>query len=135
MVVLDPITLDQLRMLAAVVDSGSFSAAARKLGRVQSAVSTAMANLESQLGVVVWDRTHRVATLTREGEAVLGMARRVLGEVDALRRLAAGMVRGVEASVALCVDAIFPTAALIEMARGFAREFPAVDLRVDVQTL
>src|SRR5690349_6587936 len=100
---LDPITLDQLRMLAAVVEEGSFSAAARKLRRVQSAVSTAMANLESQLGVPLWDRSQRAATPTAEGKAVLGVARRVLAEVDSLRGLAAGLVMGVESSVSLCV--------------------------------
>lgn len=129
------VTLDQLRTLAAVVDAGSFSAAARKLQRVQSAVSTAMANLEDELGVPLWDRAHRAATLTDQGKAVLASARRVLGEVDALRKVAAGMALGVEALVSLCVDAVFPTGALVEMCRGFARAFPDVELRVDVQTM
>ncbi len=132
---LDPITLDQLRILATVVDEGSFSAGARKLQRVQSAVSTAMANLEDQLAVPIWDREQRAATLTKEGQAVLGAARRVLGEVDSLRRLVADMSIGVEALVSLCVDAVFPTGALIEMCRGFAKAFPAVELRVDIQTM
>ncbi len=132
---LDPVTLDQLRVLATVVDEGSFSAAARKLERVQSAVSTAMANLEEQLRVPLWDRSQRRATLTREGQAVLGVARRVLAEVDALRSLAAGMQHGQEPMVSLCVDAIFPIAALVEMCRGFAKQFPTVELRVDVQTM
>ncbi|HEX6243894.1 MAG TPA: LysR family transcriptional regulator, partial [Polyangiales bacterium] len=55
----DPVTLDQLRALVSVAQEGSFSAAARKLSRVQSAVSTAMANLEQQLGVAVWDRSEK----------------------------------------------------------------------------
>jgi hypothetical protein len=42
---------------------------------------------------------------------------------------------GLEASVSLCVDAVFPITALVEMCRGFANEFPSVSLRVDVQTL
>jgi DNA-binding transcriptional LysR family regulator len=133
--VLDPITLDQLRILAAVVDEGSFSAAARKLQRVQSAVSTAMANLEQQLTIPLWDRTQRSATLTEAGKSVVGAVRRVLSEVDALRTLAAGMNIGLEASVSLCVDAVFPVSALVEMCRGFDKEFPSVALRIDVQTL
>jgi DNA-binding transcriptional LysR family regulator len=132
---LDPITLDQLRMLATVVDEGSFSGAARKLRRVQSAVSTAMANLESQLGVQLWDRSQRAATLTAEGKAVLGAAQRVLADVDALRVVAAGMKEGAEAAVSLCVDAVFPTSALVEVCRGFAKEFPSVELRIDVQAM
>lgn len=132
---LDPITLDQLRILATVVDEGSFSAAARKLGRVQSAVSTAMANLEQQLTIPLWDRAQRRATLTDAGKAVVGAARRVLSEVDALRTLAAGMTVGLEASVSLCVDSVFPVTALVDMCRGFEKEFPTVGLRVDVQTM
>lgn len=132
---LDPVTLDQLRALVAVADEGSFSAAARRLQRVQSAISAAMANLESQLGVPLWDRSTRVPTLTEQGAAVVSAARRVLGEVDALRRLTAGMSLGLEASVSLCIDAFFPLRALMDLCASFAREFPAVDLRVDTQVM
>jgi DNA-binding transcriptional LysR family regulator len=133
--VLDPITLDQLRILVTVIDEGSFSAAARKLQRVQSAISTSMANLEDQLMIPLWDRSQRSATLTDAGKAVVAATRRVLAEVDALRKLTAGMTVGLEAAVSLCVDAVFPLAALVDMCRDFEKEFPAVELRVDVQTM
>jgi DNA-binding transcriptional LysR family regulator len=103
----DPFTLDQLRALLTVAEEGSFSAAARKLRRVQSAVSSAMSNLEAQLDVALWDRSAKVPRLTAQGEA----------------------------SVSLCVDQLFPLAALVELCQDFAREFPTVDLRVDTQTL
>jgi DNA-binding transcriptional LysR family regulator len=133
--VFDPITLDQLRAFVAVVEEGSFSAAARKLKRVQSAISTAMSNLEDQLGVPIWDRSTKIATLTEQGQAVLAAARRVLLEVDALRRTTAGLAMGVEGSVSLVVDALFPVSALVDLCTGFAKEFPAVDLRVDTQVM
>jgi DNA-binding transcriptional LysR family regulator len=133
--VFDPVTLDQLRAFVAVVEEGSFSAAARKLKRVQSAISTSMANLEDQLGVSIWDRTTKVATLTAQGTALLAATRRVLGEVDSLRRLTSGLVMGLEASVSLCLDALFPLQALLQLCEGFAREFPAVDLRIDTQVM
>jgi len=44
---LEPVTLDQLRVLIAIADGGSFSAAARKLRRAQSAISHAVASLEA----------------------------------------------------------------------------------------
>ncbi len=131
----DSVTLDQLRALVAVADEGSFSAAARKLQRVQSAVSSAMANLEAQLGVPIWDRSTKVATLTEAGRAVLAGARRVLAEMDGLKRLTAGMTAGLETSVSLCLDAFFPLQALIDLCAGFAGRFPDVDLRVDHQVL
>jgi DNA-binding transcriptional LysR family regulator len=131
----DPVSLDQLRALVTVVEEGSFSAAARKLQRVQSAVSAAMTNLESQLGVSVWDRSTKVARLTPQGQAVLGAARRVLAEVDGLRRLASGMGRGLEARVALCLDALFPLSAVLDVCEAFADRFPSVELRVDTQVM
>lgn len=131
----DAVTLDQLRALVAVVEEGSFSAAARKLRRVQSAVSSAMANLEDHLGVALWDRTTRVATLTPEGRAVLAKAQRVLGEVSELRQLTASLAAGMEPSVSLCVDALFPLERLIALCCAFSRQFPQVELRVDTQVL
>lgn len=129
------VTLDQLHAFVVVADEGSFSAAARKLKRVQSAVSTAMANLEAQLGVPIWNRSTKVATLTESGQAVLVAARRVLSEVDGLERLTAGLTQGLETSVSLCLDAFFPLQALIDLCAGFAEKFPEVDLRVEHQVL
>ncbi len=51
---LDPMTLDQLRVLVAVAETGSFSAAARRLGRVQSAVSQSVQSLETALGTTLF---------------------------------------------------------------------------------
>lgn len=133
--VYDPVTLDQLRALVAVVDAGSFSAAARRLARVQSAVSTAMANLESHLGIPIWNRTTKIATLTPQGHAVLGAARRVLAEVDGMRRLTSAMTTGLEPRVSLCIDALFPLGALIDVCAAFTEAFPTVDLRIDIQVL
>lgn len=131
----DPVTLDQLRAFISVVEEGSFSAAARKLKRVQSAVSTSMANLEAQLGIALWDRSTKIARLTDAGQAVLVAARRVLSEVDRLRRLTSGMVGGLEASVSLCLDALFPLPALLDLCTQFARDFPDVLLRIDTQVM
>ena len=132
---LETFTLDQLRALITVIEEGSFSAAARKLHRVQSAISASMANLESQLGVPLWDRSTKVARLTDQGQAILASARKVCTEVDSLRKLAAGMTVGLEASVSLCVDMLFPLTALVNLCEQFRTEFPSVDLRVDTQTM
>jgi len=133
--VYDAVTLDQLRALVAVADAGSFSAAARQLRRVQSAVSTSMANLEEALGVSIWDRSRKVATLSEAGRAVLGAARRVLAEVDGLSRLTESMAAGLETTVSLCLETFFPLPALIELCAAFALRFPEVELRVEHQVL
>lgn len=54
---LDALTLDQMRIFVAIAETGSFRAAAARLSRVQSALSHAVANLEAELGVSLFDRS------------------------------------------------------------------------------
>ncbi|AUX48313.1 LysR family transcriptional regulator [Sorangium cellulosum] len=132
---LDSITLDQLRTFIAVADEGSFSAAARKLRRVQSAVSHAMANLEGQLGVVLWDRSTRIPALTEHGRVLLDAARRVCADADALSSAAQRLAGGLDPRVSLCVDAVFPLSALVALCVEFARAYPTVELVVHTETM
>ncbi|MEE1650278.1 LysR family transcriptional regulator [Brachybacterium sp. J144] len=74
---------DWLETFVAVIDHGSFSAAARALHRAQSRVSTHVASLERALGGTLVDRSHRPIGLTELGAAFLPHAREVL---DALQR-------------------------------------------------
>jgi DNA-binding transcriptional LysR family regulator len=131
----DAITLDQLRTFIAVVEEGSFSAAGRKLRRVQSAVSHAMASLETQLGIRIWDRATKIPKLTAEGGVLLTMARRICADVDAFKHVAKGLVGGLEPSISLAVDAILPVRALVDLCREFAAKFPTVQLRLYTDTL
>ena len=90
---LDGVSLDQLRTFIAAADEGSFSAAGRRLGRAQSVVSQTMANLESQLGVRLFERSGRYPVLTAEGRTLLADARAVIADVDSMkasRRRASG---------------------------------------------
>lgn len=132
---LDVFTLDQLRVFVTIVEEGSFSAAARRVQRVQSAVSHAMANLEGVLGVALWDRQTRVPTLTEAGKALLLAARKVITECDQLKRLADGLGGGLEAQLGLCVDQLFPLQGLVDLGRRFSAEFPTVSLRLQTETL
>ncbi|TPQ50842.1 LysR family transcriptional regulator, partial [Prosthecomicrobium hirschii] len=82
---IENLTLDQLRVLIAVAETGSFSGAARRLGRVQSAVSQAVQTLEATLGLPVFDRSGRTPVLNEAGGAILGDARRLVDGARALR--------------------------------------------------
>ncbi len=73
----------QLNALVAVVDHGTFSAAAKALHTVQSNVSTHIARIERDLGVSLIDRS--TGTLTEEGHVVVGRARRVQAELEAIK--------------------------------------------------
>ena len=73
--------LEQIRLFVSVAERQSFSAAARELKRVQSAVSNGIALLEADLGVTLFERSSgRQPRLTDEGRVLLAEAREVLGE-------------------------------------------------------
>ena len=72
-----------VRYFVAVAEERHFTAAAEKVGATQSSVSWAIGKLESELGVVLFERTSRMVELTAHGRAFLPAARRILAELDA----------------------------------------------------
>lgn len=126
-------TLDQLSIFAAVADCGGFSAAARRLKRSQSVVSYAIANLEDQLQVKLFERHGtRQPRLTEAGAALLMDARRVLSGLDGLRARTRALQQGVEAEVVVAVDPTVPTQVLSPLLSAFEEDFPTVDIRLHV---
>src|SRR5271163_1383505 len=91
---IDPLTLDQMRVLVAVAETGSFSAAARRLRRVQSAISQAVQAMETTLGVPLFDRSTRTPTLTDAGAAIVGDARAIVASAMALLMRSLEALRG-----------------------------------------
>ncbi|HIC7214010.1 LysR family transcriptional regulator [Burkholderia stabilis] len=127
--------LDQLRTFVAVVEAGSFSGAARRLDRAQSVVSYAVANLEAQLGVPLFERGKRRPQLTPAGEVVLADARRLDMLIGQLQAKTAGLRGGVEAELSLAVDVMFPLPKLVEGLQAFADAFPTVALNLTIEAL
>ena len=129
-------TFDQLKIFLAVVETGSFAAAGRKLNRAVSVISYGIANLEAQLGVTLFEREGtRRPQLTPEGEAVLAEARRVAQGVDALRARVKGLNEGLEPEVGLAVDVMLPAELLGCILRDFSAAYPTVPLRLWVEPL
>jgi DNA-binding transcriptional LysR family regulator len=135
LVMLDGVSLDQLRAFIASVDEGSFSAGARKLRRAQSAVSELVSNLEAQIGVALFDRSGRYPKLTPAGVLLLNDARSVVGDVDLLKARAKGIAGGLEPELSAVVDVLFPIEAIAESAREFRDRFPRTTLRLYVEAL
>lgn len=129
---LDGLTLDQLRVFAVIAETGSFSAAARKLRRAQSAVSYAVAGLETQLGLQLFDRSTRTPKLTAEGQALLPDVQAALGRVEQLK-LRASELSKVEGELSLAVSVVYPRAGLVAVLGQLAERFPAVRLRLHVE--
>ena len=127
-------TIDQLRVFLAVVDTGSFAAAGRKLNRAVSVISYRVANLETQLGLRLFDREGaRTPALTAEGRALLAEARTIGESVDGLRAKVKRMLDGLEAEVNLAVDVMLPPERTGAILRAFNARFPTVLLRLHVE--
>ena len=126
------LSLDQLRVLAAIADTGGFSAAGRKLGRAQSAISQAIATLESTQGVALFDRSGHRPQLTDAGRVLVEQARLVLASAARFEAVAAGTRQGLEPELALAIDPLVPTASLIDSLSALSETYP--DLPVSFST-
>src|SRR5690606_27909565 len=126
----EPITLDQMTVFLAVVDHGGFSAAARALGRVQSAVSHSVTSLEKTLGTTLVDRRSRPPVPTDAGRRIAVEARLVLAQARALRQVAGAMREGLEPELTVAIDPLYPTDVLADALRAFHDAFPTVSLRL-----
>lgn len=132
---LDRLTLDQLRILATVAETGSFSAAARKLGRVQSAISQSVQSLESTLGLPLFDREGKVPKLNDAGRVLLQDARRLISGAETLKARAESIASDIEPELTLAVDGIFPNAVLMACIKSLSVEFPSMPVTVFTEGL
>ncbi len=119
---------DQLRSFLAIVDSGSFTKAAERVHKTQSAVSMHIRRLEEQLGCALFVKQGRGAKLTVEGEKLIDFARRIIqveaGAVAALSR------RGLRGSARLGIPDDYAEAFLAEILARFNRRHPLVEVSV-----
>jgi DNA-binding transcriptional LysR family regulator len=128
--------LDQIAVFLAIVETGSFAAAARKLGRANSVISYAIANLESQLGVILFARSGTARPkLTDAGRAILVDSRGLAIALDGLLAKARGLTSGLEAEVSLVVDVMWPAKKLVKALDEFRKHHPTVALRLRVEAL
>ena len=132
---IDPLTLDQMRVLVAVAEEGSFSAAARRLQRVQSAISQSVQGMEATLGVALFDRASRTPRLTEAGAALVEDARALIADAGAMRARAQSIAEGLEAELTLAVDASFPMPVLMESLAALREQFPNLPALVFTEPL
>lgn len=123
--------LEQIRLFVGVVEGQSFSAAARRLQRAQSAVSSGIALLEADLGVLLFERSSgRQPRLTEAGAALLEEARAVLQQCERLEGRAMGLARGEEARLRLAQDEAMPYQPVLASLEALARAFPLLEVQL-----
>ena len=123
---MDALSLDQFAVFAAVVEEGSFAAAARRMNRAQSAITYAIQKLEEQSSIELFDRSQYRPVLTEAGNALLPRARRILADVEEYRLHTRRIGMGLEEEIRL---AVYPYAAPDFVAGAlfqFRENFPSV---------
>lgn len=128
-------SVDHLESFVAAAQCGSFSAAGRQLHKAQSAVSTAVANLEIDTGVQLFDRRGKYPRLTVEGEILLRDARIILARCNDFQSRATAFGEEVDARICIGVDEIIPQHFLIEVLQQFDQHFPETELEILYGTL
>src|SRR5450830_95844 len=128
MTLIGSLTLDQLRVLVCIADAGSFSAAARRLGRVQSAISQMIRTLENVQGITLFDRSKHKPRLTAIGKVMVDQARVVLSSAERFESLAFGSRAGYEAELPLAIDPLIPTQPLIESLHDLRETYPDISV-------
>lgn len=121
---------DAVQVFLAVLDKGSFSAAARSLGRVPSAVSMCIANLEADLNLLLFDRSGREPRPTAAAQALETKARFLLQQFESLETQALALSQGLESRLSLAIaPELLASPWAIPLSR-VAERYPALDVEV-----
>ncbi len=118
---------EALTAFAEAATLGSFSAAARKLGKSQSTVSSAIANLEIDLGLNLFDRSSRKPALTDHGRVMLGKVQEILAASDRLDRTASQLGGGLESRLSVVWSDTYQSDRFEEMLSAFEKSFPDLE--------
>jgi DNA-binding transcriptional LysR family regulator len=129
------LSIDRIRVFVAVAREGGFSAAARKLNRSQSAVSHAIAELEADLGVTLFDRSGWKSTLTPEGKALLADSDHLVSRFADFAAKARGLQDGIEAELAIVVDSLVPQGLVTGAIARVAQLYASTPIHIEVSSL
>ena len=120
--------LTRMRIFAAVVESGGFSAAARRLGRSKALVSKTVRELEDEVGARLLNRTTRRLGLTEAGGDFLREARDIVSRVDALTDRMRDSGKVVRGRLRVSAPRSFGEGDIARAILAFAREEPEIEL-------
>src|SRR6059058_5475610 len=116
------LTPEALAMMDAIARSGSFAAAARLLGKVPSALTYNVRQLEDALDVLLFDRRSRQATLTAAGRELLDEGRHLLDQMDAVASRVKRIATGWETQLGIAVDDVISRSTLLDLCSAFYAE-------------
>ncbi len=115
------LTPDALAMMDTIARTGSFAAAARELGKVPSALTYSVRQLEDALDVLLFDRSSRQAQLTAAGSELLHEGRRLLQEMDAVANRVRRVASGWETQLSIGLEDLVSMATVFELVDAFCQ--------------
>ena len=123
-------TLPQLKTFVTVVDQGGFTAAARRLGLSQPAISRAVATLEKELGLPLLNRGRDGLSLTTAGTTALMHAREALRHMTLMHSEVASLAGDVTGTLSIASLPTVTATVIAPQLREFAERHPAVEIRL-----
>ncbi|WP_201541353.1 LysR family transcriptional regulator [Psychrobacter faecalis] len=121
------ISIRQLSAFISVADNGSFTRASEQMHLTQSAVSGLIKELESSLGIVLFDRTTRQLSLSVVGHHLLPQARRILNEMQLFENEASSLTSLAKGQVRLAVSQ-FAASSMPAVIAQFAKAYPDISV-------
>ena len=113
------LTPEALSMVDAIARTGSFAAAARELGKVPSALTYSVRQLEEALDVLLFDRSSRQAQFTAAGLELLNEGRRLLAQMDTMAHRVRRVATGWETELTVAVDGVMSQVTVFELCEAF----------------
>jgi DNA-binding transcriptional LysR family regulator len=129
------LTLHQLECFDAIVSEGTFQAAAQKLRRSQPSISTAVKNLEDQLGLTLLDRSGYRVALTEAGRSFHQRARVFLHDLRGLKNHAAQLASGEESELSVVIGDVCPLPQTLALLRRFFDDCPGTRLHLHFEAI
>lgn len=113
------LTPEALMMVDAIARNGSFAGAARELGRVPSALTYSVRQLEEALDVLLFDRRSGQARLTAAGQELLTEGRRLLAEVSGVANRVRRVATGWETEMTIAIDGVLSFSTVHDLVKDF----------------
>ncbi|RZI85287.1 MAG: LysR family transcriptional regulator [Rubrivivax sp.] len=129
------LTPDALLMMDTIDRLGSFAAAARELGKVPSALTYSVRQLEEALDVLLFDRRSRQAKLTAAGEELLHEGRLLLRQMDAVANRVQRVASGWETQLTIAIDNAVAPSAVFDLIESFHTLNPPTRLKIRNEVL
>lgn len=123
--VMKKFTFEQVDAFVAVVEAGSFSAAARRLRKDKSSIHQLVSYLEIELGIELFNREKKLPVLRPEAKNIYNYSKLLLEQHKEIQSLADNLFHGIEDSLTISYDIVIPRQVIIEISDQLSKEFPS----------